>query len=73
MAKNQGLVVKAIEPGSPADRAGFLPEDVVRRVNGQGVDDIVDLRYHSSEEEFEVEFPDAMSIKEVQQVLYSAE
>ena len=56
MAKNQGLVVKAIEPGSPADRAGFLPEDVVRRVNGQRVDDIVDLRYHSSEEEFEVEF-----------------
>ncbi len=56
MAKNQGLVVKSIEPGSPADRAGFLPEDVVRRVNGQRVDDIVDLRYHSSEEEFEVEF-----------------
>src|SRR5687768_13438471 len=56
MAKNQGLVVKSIEPGSPADRAGFLPEDVVRRVNGKRVDDIVDLRYHTSDEAFEIEF-----------------
>jgi putative radical SAM enzyme (TIGR03279 family) len=56
MAKNQGLVVRAVEPGSPAARAGFLSEDVVRRVNGHKVDDIVDLRYHSSEEAFEVEF-----------------
>jgi putative radical SAM enzyme (TIGR03279 family) len=56
MAKNQGLVIKSVEPGSPANRAGFLPEDVVRRINGEKVDDIVDLRYHASEEEFEVEF-----------------
>jgi len=56
MAKNQGLVVKGVEPGSPAERAGFQAEDVVRRVNGEKVDDVVDLRYHSSEEAFEVEF-----------------
>lgn len=56
MAKNQGLVVKSVEPGSPADRAGFQTEDVVRSVNGEKVDDIVDLRYYSSEESFEIEF-----------------
>ena len=56
MAKNQGLVVSAVEPGSPADRAGFQPEDVLRSVNGTKVNDVVDLRYHSSEESFAVEF-----------------
>jgi putative radical SAM enzyme (TIGR03279 family) len=56
MAKNQGLVVKDVETGSPADRAGFRTEDIVRRVNGRAVNDIVDLRYHTSEEAFEVEF-----------------
>ena len=56
MAKNQGLVIQSVEPGSPADRAEFLPKDVVRRVNGENVDDIVDLRYHASEETVEIEF-----------------
>jgi putative radical SAM enzyme (TIGR03279 family) len=56
MARNQGLVVKEVAEGSPAWRLGFQPRDVLRRVNGEPVNDIVDLRYHSSEEEFEVEF-----------------
>ena len=56
MAKNQGLVVKSVVEGSPASRAGFRPADVIRRVNEQRVNDIVDLRYHTSEESFEVEF-----------------
>src|SRR5205085_4992871 len=56
MAKNQGLVVSEVAPNSPAGRAGFVTRDVIRKVNGRAVNDIVDLRYHTSEEIFEVEF-----------------
>jgi putative radical SAM enzyme (TIGR03279 family) len=56
MAKSQGLVVSAVETGSPADRAGFRPQDVLRKVEGQAVDDVVDLRFLASQEEFTVEF-----------------
>ena len=56
MAKNQGLVVKEVAAGSPAARAGLEPRDVIRRANGRPVNDIVDLRYQTSEESFEIEF-----------------
>ncbi|MGI8922847.1 MAG: DUF512 domain-containing protein [Fimbriimonadales bacterium] len=56
MAKNQGLVISAVDPGSPVARAGFEPHDVLRRIDGHAVNDVVDLRYHSSQEEFEIEF-----------------
>ncbi len=49
-------MVKEVEAGSPADLAGFLPGDVVRRVDGEDVDDIIDFRFGTSEEEFDVEF-----------------
>jgi putative radical SAM enzyme (TIGR03279 family) len=54
--KTKGLVVERVEPDSPAGRAGFVPHDVLRSVNGEEVNDIIDLRYLSSEEEFDVEF-----------------
>jgi putative radical SAM enzyme (TIGR03279 family) len=56
MAKNQGLVVKEVHHDSPAGRAGMMAQDVVRRVNGHAVNDIIDLRYHTGEETFDVEF-----------------
>ena len=40
-----GVMVEAIYPGGPAERAGIRPGDVVRAVNGRDVTDIDALRY----------------------------
>lgn len=56
MAPNQGLVVKRVIDDSLASRAGLAPGDVIRRIDGLAVNDIVDFRYHTSESSFTVEF-----------------
>jgi serine protease Do len=38
-----GIVVEAVEPGSPADKAGLQPGDVISDVNGQAVHTGADL------------------------------
>src|SRR6202023_3384686 len=38
-----GIVVEAVEPGSPADKAGLQPGDVITNVNGQPVHTGADL------------------------------
>jgi serine protease Do len=38
-----GIVVEAVEPGSPADKAGIKPGDVITEVNGQPVHTGADL------------------------------
>ena len=45
-----------VDPGSSADRAGFVSFDVIRRVDGEAVNDIIDFRYRTREEQFEIEF-----------------
>lgn len=37
--RDQGVVVVRVQRGSPADRAGMRPGDVIERVNGQAVQD----------------------------------
>ena len=37
--------IKSVEPGSPADRAGVRPGDVLLRVNGEGVTDVLAYRH----------------------------
>ena len=43
IASGSGLFVEAVEKGSPADEAGLLPGDVLRRINGENLVDPVDF------------------------------
>jgi len=44
-----GALVLEVLPGSPADRAGFRPRDILRRFNGRPITDIYDLRERVAE------------------------
>lgn len=39
-----GSIISAVEPGSPADKAGIRPRDIVTTVNGRTVRNAADLR-----------------------------
>jgi putative radical SAM enzyme (TIGR03279 family) len=49
-----GLPVEQVESGSPAERAGVRSGDRIVAVDGVPVRDVVDFRYYSSEEQFEL-------------------
>lgn len=49
-----GLPVEGVEPGSPAAAAGVRGGDLILEVDGVPVRDLVDFRYYSSEERFEL-------------------
>ncbi len=43
------LIVTAVEPGSPAERAGVCVGDLLQQINGRSILDILDYRFHSSD------------------------
>ncbi len=43
LAEANGALVSRVEPGSPAERAGILKQDVIRSINGQPVYESSDL------------------------------
>ena len=45
----EGAVVTEVLPGSPAEKAGLKPRDVIRRFNGRPVTDILSLRSRVAE------------------------
>jgi serine protease Do len=42
-AKPQGALVRAVEPGSPAEKAGIEPGDIILRFDGKPIDSASDL------------------------------
>src|SRR6185295_12567820 len=49
VSDNEGALVDAVLAGSPAEKAGLQPGDVIRRFNGRPVHDIVFLRARVAE------------------------
>ena len=43
LSDDKGAFVKSVQPGSPAERADIKPYDVIRKVNGQAVENSADL------------------------------
>jgi NifB/MoaA-like Fe-S oxidoreductase len=48
--------VREVVPETPADRAGILPGDLIRTINGHLIRDLVDYRFYAADEELVVGF-----------------
>lgn len=44
LASTEGAIISTVEPGSPAEKGGLKPRDVVTGINGRAVRNAVDLR-----------------------------
>lgn len=44
LPSTEGAIISAVEPGSPAEKAGVKPRDVITTVNGKPVRNSIDLR-----------------------------
>ncbi|SDZ73337.1 DegQ family serine endoprotease [Nitrosospira multiformis] len=44
LPSTEGAIISAVEPGSPAEKAGMKPRDVITTVNGKPVRNSIDLR-----------------------------
>ena len=40
-------LIKSVDPGSPAERAGIRPGEVLKRVNGHTIVDVLDYKFHT--------------------------
>ncbi|MEX2222121.1 MAG: DUF512 domain-containing protein [Candidatus Rokuibacteriota bacterium] len=48
--EEQGVVVAAVEPRTPAARAGLRPGDRIVAINGAPLRDVIDFHFHAGEE-----------------------
>lgn len=42
LSTTEGVIVAEVEPGSPAERAGLQPRDIISEVNGKAIKDVTD-------------------------------
>ena len=47
----RGGIVEAVEPGSPAERVGIEPGDILLRINGRKIRDVIDYQFLTADEE----------------------
>lgn len=48
------VTVKSVVPGSVAERAGILPEDIIISVNQNEIADVLDYRFYTTEKHLEI-------------------
>jgi putative radical SAM enzyme (TIGR03279 family) len=66
----RGGVIDVVEPGSPCDRAGIMPGDILLRINGRKVRDAIDYQYFSADEELlQLELARRDDLQEVRKVV----
>ena len=49
LRETSGALIARVAPGSPAEKAGLQPRDIVRKFNGREIDDILALRSRVAE------------------------
>ncbi|OGO49726.1 MAG: hypothetical protein A2Z30_04225 [Chloroflexi bacterium RBG_16_64_43] len=52
----KGGRVAAVEPGSLGARLGLRPDDRILRVNGQAVEDVIDVQFFAAEDQVEIDW-----------------
>lgn len=55
MGANSAIIIESVADGSPAQRAGILPGDRLRSINGQTVRDVIDYAYFAFDDELAME------------------
>ena len=56
---SMNAIVKAILPGSPASGTRIAPGDMLRKINGENICDVLDYKYHSYDSRLLLEFQSA--------------
>lgn len=56
MATKRGIEIEEVLPGSPADRSGLKPGDLLLAVNGHKLRDAIDLMFHKGYEDIELTY-----------------
>lgn len=53
------VIIKAVEPGSPADRAGIKPGEILLAINGETVSDVLDYRFYQNDKRLSLDIAGA--------------
>ena len=56
-------VIRAVTPRSPAHRAGIRVGEIVKRVNGKQIVDVLDYKFYTYEPRLEVVLEDADGVE----------
>ena len=62
----QGLCIRAVQAGSPAEKAGLQVGDCLININGQEIRDTIDFLFYTSDEQLSITFQRGLDILQAQ-------